>query len=88
MFSNLPKIVTHLTNLKELKISDNNIEFLPDLSNMTSLKILDIRNNNFHSLEDITILPTLKAIYLKGNFIPKEQVVKLLQQNPELEIQF
>ncbi|XP_072363811.1 transforming growth factor beta activator LRRC33-like [Scyliorhinus torazame] len=62
--------LTCLSHLRNLDLSHNQLESLPDGIGCSPLQILDIRGNNLHVLQDLIIRnvsQTLKTLYLSGN---------------------
>ncbi len=65
--------VATLTKLKWLRLNDNNLSELPDLSKLKLLRRIYLRNNRFNAVpETLKDLPSLTDIDLSGNVAVKE----------------
>lgn len=60
----LPEWIGNLTNLKELYVSDNRLEKLPDLSTLTNLQTLNLEENQLTELPDLSNLTNLQDLFV------------------------
>lgn len=74
-------------NLESLNISNNKVKDISIAVNLTNLKILHIENNQITDIKSLFSLKNLKELYLKGNKIPKGQIQKLKELNPNIYIE-
>ena len=60
---------TNLMNLKELDLSNQEIEKIENLSNLKNLHVLNLSYNRISKIENVTCLKNLEIFYLSNNFI-------------------
>ena len=69
-FETLPSEIPSLTGLKWLRLNENKLSSLPDLSSLTQLRRIYLRGNRFTSVpETLKDLPSLTDIELSENSI-------------------
>lgn len=68
-----PEELASLSGLKWLRLNDNRLAKLPDLSRLVNLRRIYLRDNNFAEVpETLKDLPSLTDIELSGNYKIKE----------------
>jgi leucine-rich repeat protein SHOC2 len=68
----VPQAITHLVKLKDLNLSDNTLDSLPEIRALSLLSIIRLSNNRFMRLPDTILeLPDLKELSLTGNLIQR-----------------
>lgn len=83
-FETLPSEVAALTGLKWLRLNENSLSSLPDLSALTQLRRIYLRGNRFASVpEALKALPALTDIELSEN--PIMEIPEWLAQKKGLE---
>lgn len=81
----IPEIVSKLTNLQELNLSQNNLSNLNGFENLSNIQVLNIGMNNFKSFPiEITKYKNLKNLSLWWNDI-KTFPNEFFSQNTEIE---
>jgi len=64
----IPLEINQFTNLQELDLRHNQIEFIPFGLNLPQLKIFDLKNNQIETIpERLPNLPCLQGVYLRNN---------------------
>jgi Leucine-rich repeat (LRR) protein len=69
--------VSHLTKLRELYVSRNQIREIEGLEGMTSLEVLDLYDNQIRDISQVKFPPNLRYIEVDEDLIPKEQCDQL-----------
>jgi len=88
MITELPPEIAWMKKLRILELQGNKLKNLPDdLSGLKSLVYIDISNNQISSIpESLLKLPKLRRIFLKGNPISEEEIDRIMNIRPDLEI--
>ncbi|RDU25148.1 protein kinase domain-containing protein [Anaerosacchariphilus polymeriproducens] len=76
------------TKLESLNISNNKVKDISIAVNLTGLKILHLENNQITDIKSLFELKNLTEVYLRGNKIPKGQIQKLKELNPNIYIEY
>lgn len=83
-FETLPREIQALKGLKWLRLNENKLSSLPDLSALSQLRRIYLRGNRFASVpETLKDLPSLTDIELSDN--PISEIPAWLAQKPGLE---
>jgi len=84
----IPPEIIRLKKLRVLELQGNTLKDLPDdLSGLRSLVYIDISGNQINSIpESLLKLPKLERIFLKGNPISEEEIDRIMNIRPDLEI--
>lgn len=72
----------NLMNLKELNLSNNDIEKIENLNNLKNLHVLNLSFNKIYKLENISVLKNLEILNLSNNLI--EEIPPIIVKNINL----
>jgi len=87
--TSLPSALGRLKNLETLSLGGNMLETLPDeLRGLKSLQQLDLSNNKLAGIPECLLkLKNLRLLNLRGNPIPGEEIQRVMELHPDLEIE-
>jgi Leucine-rich repeat (LRR) protein len=79
-------LLSGLTGLEELNLSENRIELIDPLSNLTNLKRLYLSDNLIKDISSLLDFEKLEYVDLAGNNISKDQISQLIDSGVDVNI--